>query len=101
MNNLKQRWGISSNFQMVVIFIVFAINGTASSKLSSLLLNYFEIGKPNISWFFYLIINFIVLTLIYPFLLIFTGFIFGQFRFFFPISKKILKYIGLGFIFKS
>ena len=100
MNKLKERWGITSNFQLVVIFIVFAINGTASSKLSSLLLHYFDLTKPNISWFFYMIIYFIILTLIYPFLLIFTGFVFGQFKFFFPFSKKILKHIGLGFIFK-
>lgn len=101
MNSLKQRWGISSNLQFVVIIIVFAINGTVSSKLSTLILDYFGLIKQAISWYLYFIINFILLAIIYPFLLIITGFLSGQFKFFFPFSKKILKTIGLGFIFKT
>ena len=31
---LKERWGITSNFQIVIIFIVFAITGSTSAYLS-------------------------------------------------------------------
>ncbi|KDN56252.1 hypothetical protein FEM21_08040 [Flavobacterium seoulense] len=38
---------------------------------------------------------------LYPFLLMFFGYLFGQSKFFFPFSKKMLQRIGLGFIFKK
>ncbi|WP_317043939.1 DUF6787 family protein [Flavobacterium covae] len=38
---------------------------------------------------------------LYPFMLMFFGWLFGQSIFFFPFSKKMLKSIGLGFIFKE
>ena len=37
---LKKKWGISSNTQLVVIFIVFAITGSVSAKLATPLLNF-------------------------------------------------------------
>jgi hypothetical protein len=38
---------------------------------------------------------------IYQLTLPIAGFIFGQFKFFWEFEKKILKRIGLGFLFKS
>ena len=101
MNKLKQRWGISSNFQLVVIFIVFAINGSVSAKISAFLMGLLGLTKENLHWFFYYTILLVLVMPLYPFLLIVVGFIFGQFTFFFTFSKKMLKTIGLGFIFKS
>ena len=37
---LKKKWGINSNAQLVVIFIVFAITGSVSAKLATPLLNF-------------------------------------------------------------
>jgi len=31
----------------------------------------------------------------------FFGYLFGQSKFFFPFSKKMLKSMGLGFVFKA
>lgn len=101
MNNLKQRWGISSNFQLVVIFIVFAINGSLSARISSFCMSFMGLSKTNLSLFFYYLILIILVMPLYPFLLIVVGFIFGQFTFFFTFSKKMLKTMGLGFVFKS
>lgn len=100
MNKLKERWGISSNFQLVVIFIVFAINGSLSAKISSFLMNFMGLSKENLSTFFYYIILIVLVMPLYPFLLIAVGFLFGQFKFFFTFSKKMLKSMGLGFVFK-
>ena len=101
MEKLKRRWGITSNYDLVIIFIVFAINGSLSAKISSYLMNLLNINQENTHWFFYyLILIFLVLPL-YPFLLMFFGYLFGQSKFFFPFSKKMLRGIGLGFIFKD
>ena len=34
MKKLKERWGITSNFQIAIIFIVFGITGTTSAYIS-------------------------------------------------------------------
>jgi hypothetical protein len=101
MNKLKQRWGISSNFQLVVIFIVFAINGSLSARISSFCMAFLGLNKTNLPWLFYYLILIVLVMPLYPFLLIAVGFIFGQFSFFFVFSKKMLKSMGLGFIFKA
>ena len=101
MKNLKKRWGISSNFQFVIIFVVFAINGSLSAKISGFAMNYFGINNGNTHWVpYYLILILLVLPL-YPFMLMFFGYLFGQSKFFFPFSKKMLKSMGLGFFFKE
>ena len=56
MGNLKKRWGIESNFQFVLIFIVFAINGSLSAKISGFAMNYFGINNENTHWIPYYII---------------------------------------------
>jgi hypothetical protein len=101
MNKLKERWGISSNFQLVVIFIVFAINGSLSAKISSFLMNLMGLNKENLNSFLYYLILIVLVMPLYPFLLIVIGFLFGQFQFFFTFSKKMLKSMGLGFVFKA
>ena len=35
MQKLKDRWGISSNKQLTIIFIVFAITGSCAAKLAA------------------------------------------------------------------
>lgn len=97
--NLKERWGIESNFKMAIIFIVFAINGSLSAKISNFLMNLIGITEQNTHWFFYYFILLILVLPLYPFMLMFFGYVFGQSKFFFPFSKKMLKTIGLGFIF--
>lgn len=101
MNKLKERWGITSNFQFVIIFIVFAINGSLSAKISTFLMSLLGITRENTPWYLYYIILIVLVLPLYPFLLMIFGYLFGQSRFFFPFSKRMLKSIGLGFIFKS
>ncbi len=101
MNKLKQRWGITSNWQLVIIFIVFAINGSVSAKISAFLMGLLGLTKTNLHLFFYYTILLVLVMPLYPFLIMGFGFLFGQFDFFFKFGKKMLKSIGLGFIFKS
>lgn len=101
MKDLKQRWGIESNWQFAIIFVVFAINGSLSAKISGFAMNYLGINNDNTHWIpYYLILVALVLP-VYPFLLMFFGYLFGQSKFFFPFSKKILSSMGLGFVFKK
>ena len=100
MKKLKERWGITSNFQIIIIFIVFAITGSTSAYISGPLTEYI-IGDSNINSFFKIIIRILLLTPIYQVLLLFFGFTFFQFNFFFKFVKKFLSFLGLGFLFRD
>lgn len=100
MENLKKRWGITSNFQLVIIFVVFAITGSASAWLSKPVCNLIGITKEDLGLSF-TPVRLLVIFPLYPFVLMFFGYLFGQSKFFFPFSKKMLRSMGLGFIFKN
>lgn len=101
MKNLKQRWGIKSNWQLAVIFVVFAINGSLSAKISGFAMKLLGINNENMHWIPYYILLLVLVLPLYPFLLMFFGYLFGQSKFFFPFSKKMLNSMGLGFVFKK
>lgn len=101
LQKFKQKWQIKSNFQLAVIFIVFAINGSLSSKIVFFLMDFIGFTKQNFSVIFYYLIATFNITIIYPFLIIAIGSVFGQFEFFFKFAKNMLQKIGLGFIFEE
>lgn len=101
MQKLKTRWGIRSNFQLVVIFIVFAINGSMSARIGVFLMNCVGLTKENMNPVaFYLIAGILILPL-YPLLLMVVGWLFGQSGFFFPFAKKMLNRISFGLLYKK
>jgi hypothetical protein len=100
MRNLKQRWGLTSNFQLFVVFVVFTITGSASAWLSKPFCNWIEVTKETFG-FCFLPIRLIVIFPIYQILLVLNGFLFGQFKFFWAFEKKMLSRLGFGFLFKK
>ena len=98
MNKLKKRWNITSNFQMAVIFLVFAITGSTSAWLSKPVLEIIGINKGEISPWIYYPLYIILIFPIYQVLLLFFGWLFGQFTFFWWFEKKMLRGIGLSFL---
>lgn len=101
MDNLKKRWGITSNYQLIIIFIVFGINGSLSARISSFVMYLLGINNENTHWIFYYLLLILLVLPLYPLLLMVFGYLFGQSKFFFPFSKKMYKTIGLGFIFRQ
>ncbi|KIO52698.1 DUF6787 family protein [Flavobacterium hibernum] len=100
MNKLKKRWGITSNIQAIIILIVFAITGSASAYLSRPFCELLTITKEDFGGWFTLI-RLLIIFPIYQVLLVAIGTLFGQFRFFWDFEKKMLKNMGLGFLFKK
>jgi hypothetical protein len=97
MKKLKARWGVTSNFQLVIIFIVFAITGSVSAYLSKPFTTYIGLTSDNLGWL-YFPIRLIAIFPIYQVLLVLFGFLFGQFEFFWAFEKKMLRSMKLGFI---
>ncbi len=100
MEKLKQRWGVESNFQLTVIFIVFAITGSASAMVSEPVCLWLGITKEDFG-FLFTPIRLILIFPLYQVLLVSIGFLFGQFAFFWKFEKKLLRKFGLGFLFKE
>lgn len=98
MKGLKQRWGIESNFQLTIIFIVFAITGSASAWLSKPVCSWLGITHEDLG-FWFTPIRLLLIFPLYQVLLVLNGFLFGQFKFFWAFEKKMLKRMGLGFLF--
>jgi MFS-type transporter involved in bile tolerance (Atg22 family) len=101
MKKLKERWGITTIYQLLLIIVVFAINGSLSARISSYLINRIGINNDNTHWLIYYLILILLVLPIYPFLLMGFGYLFGQSKFFFPFGKRMLSKIGLGFIYNK
>lgn len=100
MKELKKRWGIQSNLQFAIIFIVFAITGSTSAWISKPVCIGLGILKEDFGGWF-ILIRLLIIFPLYQLLLVFIGTLFGQFRFFWNFEKKMLKNMGLGFLFKG
>ena len=75
--------------QLIVIFIVFGITGSLSVVLGKyVLINVF--GESFLNNDYYWLLRLILIFPIYQVLLIIVGALFGQFRYFWEIEKKIL-----------
>lgn len=101
MANLKERWGITSNWQILIILFVFSITGSSSLFVAKPIIKFLGITKENfnivIYWILYIIISFVF----YQILLVFFGWVFGQFKFFWNMEKKMLKRMGLSIFIKE
>ena len=92
---MKKFLKVNSNFQLLIILIVFAITGSLSLYLSEFILNFLNVSQDNMNILFYWFLRILILFPVYQFLLIFIGTLFGQFSYFWEFEKKFLKKIGI------
>ena len=101
MKKLRARWGISSNFHLIIILIVFALTGSFSAKLAEPVTDFLGMNLENTASWIYWPVRILLIFPIYQVLLLFFGFIFGQFKFFWKFEKKMLSRMGFGFFFSK
>jgi|SRR5690554_488841 len=99
MDKLKEKWGITSNFQMIIILIVFAITGSTSAYITRPILALIGITKETMNLWLYWPLSLILILPVYKVLLIIIGTIFGQHAFFWNFVKKMLIRMKLGFLY--
>ena len=94
MNKLKKKWGITSNYQIIIILLVFSITGSVAVWIAKPVLNLVGLDKEVVSpWLFWPIRIFIIFP-IYQILIVIIGALFGQFKFFWAFEKKMLVRLG-------
>ena len=101
MEKLKQRWGLTSNFQVLLIIIVFSINGSFAAFIAGPLTEFVGLTKETTNPWLFWPVRIVLIFLIYQFTLPLVGFCFGQFKFFMNFSKKTLSRMGFKFLFKK
>jgi|TARA_B110000459_G_C16231749_1_gene325277 hypothetical protein len=93
-NRLKKKWGITSNYQIMVILLVFSITGSIAVVITNPVLKLIGLDKYLVSpWIFWPIRIFIIFP-IYQVLIVIIGALFGQFKFFWAFEKKMLVRFG-------
>tara|TARA_Y100001933_G_scaffold253821_1_gene294649 strand:+ start:19129 stop:19644 length:516 start_codon:yes stop_codon:yes gene_type:complete len=93
---LENRWKTNFKWEMIAIFIVFALTGSASGKLAGPLVHWIGLDNDNVPGAIYWTLRILLIFPIYQILLVVIGWLFGQYRFFWDFEKKMLKRMGLG-----
>jgi hypothetical protein len=101
MEKLKQRWGLTSNFQVFLIIIVFSINGSFATLIARPATNFIGLNVETTNPWLFWPVRILLVFIIYQITLPIVGFIFGQFKFFWNFEKKMLRRLGLGYFLKK
>ncbi len=95
---LEKKWDLEYRWEMIRVFIVFAITGSSSVIVGRPILKIIGITKENLQpiiyWILYVLISFVF----YQILLVIIGWLLGQHKFFWEFEKKMLKRMKLGFL---
>jgi len=91
-NRLKTRWEIKSTWQVVIILIVFSCTGFSVLYVEKLVYDFLDLPKVN-HWYISMLLFMVITLPLYNLLLLFYGFIFGQFRFFWNFEKRFFSRI--------
>lgn len=91
MEKLKQRWKLTSNFQVLLILIVFSINGSFAAFIAKPITNLIGLDYETTNPWLFWPVRILLIFFIYQLTLPIVGFCFGQFKFFWNFfTKKIL-----------
>lgn len=88
---LKKRWQIESNFQLILILIVFSITGSVSAWISKPFVEWLGLNDQFIPFWLFTVLRLLLIFPIYNVILILVGTLFGQFRFFWAFEKKMFS----------
>lgn len=88
---LQKKWNLKNTQQVIIVLIVFACTGFTILWLKRPIVAYFTIdGEQNV-WFS--VAYFVLILPIYNLFLLFYGFVFGQFAFFWEFEKRTFRRI--------
>jgi len=98
MEKLKKRWGIDTNWQVMVILLVFSVTGYTSLLIAKPALTLVGLTQETTNPWIYRPLRILLIFPIYQVLIVLFGWLFGQFKFFWNFEKKMLRRLGLGFL---
>ena len=99
MKKIRNFFKVESNYQLLIVNIVFAITGVTSLYFADYILDIFLINQNNYNSFFYWVGRILVLLPLYQILLVLFGTLFGQSSYFMAMQKKTVQRVRI--IFKN
>ena len=94
MKRLKEKWGITSNFQFIIILIVFSVTGSLAVWVAKPILELVGLDKSAVNPWVFWPIRIAIIFPIYQVMIVVIGALFGQFKFFWAFEKKMLVRFG-------
>ncbi|MDA0316107.1 MAG: hypothetical protein O2906_01220 [Bacteroidetes bacterium] len=91
---LQHKWVVNARWELIRIFIVFGITGSSSVFVGRPIIKLLGVSIENLGPVLYWVIFCVVSLIFYQILLVFCGWLFGQFEFFWDFEKKMLKRLG-------
>ena len=92
LDKIKNKWKVKSNFQFILIMIVFAVTGSLSLIIANLLLPII-FNKVRLATTLKIILRIVFIFPIYQLIILIVAFCFGQFNFFWKFEKKMFSKI--------
>lgn len=92
---LAPRWDVNYRWELIAIFLVFAITGSLSAKFSAPLMELFGMTSERMTPWLFWPVRLLIIFPIYQILLVVVGWVFGQFSFFWDFEKKMLSRLGI------
>lgn len=94
LQRLQTKWKLDSLLQVVLVLVVFACTGFTILFIKNPILNFFGVERGGGQGFLNTVLYFLLVLPLYQIFLLFYGFIFGQFKFFWEKEKQIFRRIG-------
>ncbi|KAA1243684.1 DUF6787 family protein [Aquimarina sp. RZ0] len=94
-NALEKKWKINYRWELIAIFIAFAITGSTAAKISDPIISLLGLDRASTSGWIYWPVRIFLIFPVYQILLLLVGWLFGQFNFFWNFEKKMLRRMGL------
>ena len=91
MEKIRKLFKVDSNYQLFIVNIVFAITGSLALYFAGILLDLININNENTNTFIYWTLRIILILPVYQILLLLVGTIFGEFKYFWAMEKKIIN----------
>lgn len=98
---LKNRWQVNYRWEFIAIFLCFAVTGSTAGRLSDPIMSVIGLSQENITSWIYWPVRILLIFPIYQVLLVFFGYIFGQYTFFKEFAIKMMSRMGLGLLVKK
>ena len=100
-SKLYKRWGVTYRWELIAMFLVFAVTGSTAGRLSDPIMHLVGLDRDLVSGWIYWPVRILLIFPVYQVLLVIFGWIFGQYAFFKSFAIKMASRMGLGFLFKK
>jgi len=92
LHKLKQRWGVSSNWRVIAIFLAFSLAGSSILLVKQPVYHVLRVPQDASLW-----LKIPLAILMYQVLLLVWGAMLGEFRFFWEKEKKLGRWLARPF----